>query len=148
MKKIILCFLFLIPTVTFANIIAECESPKGYAYYPFYGVIPDEKSGWDTDGFSTGVYRLILNDDQSFDVVFSNSNGQYVSAVQDGAEVIPFSMDENQISLMVVYMGNAIEVFSFVKDNAGRKELIFTQTKTGIVPKVAAYRGSCSRLDI
>ena len=61
MKKIILCFLFLIPTVTFANIIAECESPKGYAYYPFYGVIPEEKSGWDTDGFSTGVYRLILN---------------------------------------------------------------------------------------
>mgnify|MGYP007020173649 FL=1 len=136
------------PTISFASIIAECESPKGHAYYPFYGAIPKDKSGWDTDGFSTGVYRLILNNDQSFDVVFSNSNGQYVSALQDGAEVMPFSMDENQISLMVVYMGNAIEVFSFVKDNAGNKEIIFTQIKTGMIPKVAAYRGRCSKLEI
>jgi len=45
-------------------------------------------------------------------------------------------------------MGDVVETFSFINNNAGNNELIFTQTKTKFLPKVAAYRAKCSQLDL
>ena len=147
MKKLLL-LLFLIPNLALSETIATCESPKGYAYYPFAGNVPEAGSGWDTDGFTGAVYKLTQDDNGNFDVIFSSTGGQYVSAIQDGGNVAPFSFDENQISIVVLYIGSVVETFSFIKNNAGNNELILTQTKTKIFPKAAAYRGRCSQLDL
>ena len=147
MKKLLL-LLFFLPNLALSETIATCESPKGYAYYPFAGNIPEAGSGWDTDGFTGGVYKLTQDDNGNFDVIFSNTGGQFVSAIQDGGNVGAFSFDENQISIVVLYIGSVVETFSFIKNNAGNNELILTQTKTKIFPKAAAYRGKCSQLDL
>ncbi len=147
MKKLLI-LLFFLPNLALSEIIATCENPKGYAYYPYFGLIPKADSGWDTDGFTGSVYKLTQDDNGNFDVIFTNTRGQYVSAIEDGGSVAPFSFDENQISIIVLYMGSVVEAFSFVKDNDGNNELIFTQTKTKMVPKASAYRGKCSQLDL
>ena len=147
MKKLLL-LLFFLPNLAFSEIIATCENPQGYAYYPFFGFITEADSGWDTDRFTGGVYKLTQDDSGNFDVIFTNKGGQFVSAIQDGGSVAPFSFDENQISIIVLYMGSVVETFSFIKNNVGNFELIFTQTKTKIIPKASAYRAKCSQLDL
>ena len=147
MKKLLL-LLFFLPNLALSEIIATCENPKGYAYYPYFGLIPKADSGWDTDGFTGGVYKLTQDDNGNFDVIFTGKGGQVVSAIQDGGSVAPFSYGENQISILVLYRGSVVETFSFIKNNAGNNKLILTQTKTKIFPKAAAYRGRCSQLDL
>ena len=147
MKKLLL-LLFFLPNLALSEIIATCENPKGYAYYPYFGLIPKADSGWDTDGFTGSVYKLTQDDNGNFDVIFTGKGGQVVSAIQDGGSVAPFSYGENQISILVLYRGSVVETFSFIKNNAGNNELILTQTKTKIFPKAAAYRGRCSQLDL
>ena len=95
-------------------------------------------------GFTGGVYRLTQDDNGNFDVIFTGKGGQFISAIQDGGSVAPFSYDKNQISILVLYMGSVVETFSFIKNNEGNNELILTQTKTRISPKAASYRAKCS----
>ena len=147
MKKLIL-LLFFLPNLVLSETIATCENPKGYEYYPFAGNVPKSGSGWDEGGFTGGTYRLTQDDNGNFDVVFTSKAGQFVSATNDGGRVAPFSLDENQISIIVLYMGSVVETFSFINNNAGNNELILTQTKTKFIPKVAAYRARCSQLDL
>jgi hypothetical protein len=147
-KQLLLLLLFFFPHLAFAETIATCENPKGYEYYPFAGSVPESGSGWDEGGFTGGTYRLTQDDEGNLDVIFTNNSGQFVSALNDGGSVVPFSFDENQISVIVLYMGSVVETFSFINNNAGLNELIFTATKTQFIPKVAAYRASCSQLDL
>jgi hypothetical protein len=146
-KKLLL-LLFFLPNLALSETIATCENPQGYAYFPFSGNAPEADSGWFTDGFTGGVYRLTQDDNGNFDVIFTGKGGQFISAIQDGGSVAPFSYDENQISILVLYMGSVVETFSFIKNNEGNNELILTQTKTKIFPKAASYRAKCSQLDL
>ena len=150
MKKqfLLILLLFFLPHLAFAETIATCENPKGYEYYPFAGSVPISGSGWDEGGFTGGTYRLTQDDKGNLDVIFTNNSGQFVSALNDGGTVMPFSFDQNRVSVMVLYMGSVVETFSFINNNAGVNELIFTQTKTQFIPKVAAYRANCSQLDL
>ncbi|MBT4109813.1 MAG: hypothetical protein HOJ40_01020 [Flavobacteriaceae bacterium] len=147
-KLLLLLLLFFLPHLAFAETIATCENPKGYEYYPFAGSVPESGSGWSQGGFTGGTYRLTQDDKGNFDVIFTSKAGQFVSASNDGGSVAPFSLDKNQISIIVLYMGDVVETFSFINNNAGNNELIFTQTKTKFLPKVAAYRAKCSQLDL
>jgi hypothetical protein len=147
-KPLLLILIFFLPHFVFAETIATCENPKGFEYYPYAASVPESGSGWDEGGFTGGTYRLTQDDKGNLDVIFTNNSGQFVSALNDGATVAPFSIDENQISVVVFYMGSVVETFSFITNNAGNNELILTQTKTKFIPKVAAYRAGCSQLDL
>tara|TARA_Y100000385_G_C12621771_1_gene437329 strand:+ start:143 stop:511 length:369 start_codon:yes stop_codon:yes gene_type:complete len=118
-KQLLFIIFFFLSNLTFATTIATCENPKGYEYYPFAGSVPESGSGWDEGGFTGGVYRLTQDDEGNLDVIFTNNSGQFVSALNDGATVIPFSLDVNQISVIVLYMGSVVETFSFINNNAG-----------------------------
>ena len=147
MKKLLL-LLFFLPHLAFAETISTCENPKGYEYYPFAGSVPESGSGWSQGGFTGGTYRLTQDDKGNFDIIFTNKKGQFVSARNDGGNVALFSIDENQVSFVVLYIGSVVETFSFINNNAGKNELMFTQTKAMVIPKVAAYRAKCSQLDL
>ena len=147
MKKLLL-LLFFLPNLVLSETIATCENPKGYEYYSFSGVVPESGSGWDEGGFTGGTYRLTRDDKGDFDIIFTNKTGQFVSARNDGGNVALFSIDENQVSFVVLYIGSVVETFSFINNNAGKNELMFTQTKAMVIPKVAAYRAKCSQLDL
>tara|TARA_B110000238_G_C15965170_1_gene369217 strand:- start:198 stop:716 length:519 start_codon:yes stop_codon:yes gene_type:complete len=147
-KQLLILLIFFLPHLVFAEIIATCENPKGYEYFAFAGNVPKSDSGWHEGGFKGGIYRLIQDANGGFDVVFTTKTGQFLSATNDGGSVAPFSLDENQISIIVLYMGSVVETFSFINDNAGINKLILTQTKTKFIPKIAAYETTCSQLDL
>ena len=100
MKKLLL-LLFFLPNLAFSETIATCENPKGYEYYPFSGSVPEASSGWDKGGFTGGTYRLTQDDKGNFDVIFTSKAGQFVSALNDGGSVAPFSLDKNHALVSV-----------------------------------------------
>jgi hypothetical protein len=148
MKKLLL-LLFFLPNLAFSEIIAVCENPEGHAYYPFSGLMNKADSGWTKDKITGGITQLVQDNSGKFDILVLDASKTIYSSTQDGGVVLPFAYDNNQVSVMVVFMGETVETYSFIKDNSGNIEFLMTQNKAaGIIPKITAFRGECSYLDL
>ncbi|WP_416651154.1 hypothetical protein [Candidatus Pseudothioglobus sp. Uisw_086] len=155
MKKILLIFVLLLPNIALSNIIVKCENIQGYSYYPFSGLVPKSENGWDSNGFTGGFYRLTQDYKGSLDVVFLDDEGQPISTseniqssftfVFNDGKVAAFSVDQNQVSIIVLYMGSIVEKFTFLKDTSRKEELMVDKAK--IIPKILDYRSSCSEIN-
>ena len=154
MRKILL-ILLLLPNIALSKIIVKCENIQGYYYYPFSGLVPESENGWNSNGFIGRFYRLTQDYEGSLDVVFLNEEGQPISTseniqssftfVFDDGKVAALSIDQSQISIIVLYMGSIVEKFTFLKDSSGKEELMVDKAK--IIPEILDYRTSCSEIN-
>ena len=149
MKKLLFLFLIM-PQLLSANTIANCQSPKGYAYFPYVGMSSKDMSNkWEKDGVSNGIFQLVQKDTGEFDIQFVDASKLIISSKDDGGKVLPFSDTKNQIGILVIYPGKVVETYTFIKNLSGENEFLMTQSKVNVaIPKTSVYRGTCTFLDI
>ena len=125
-----------------AGVIAECGASEGYAYYFSGLLVSEEDAGWQRDKISTGSVSIVELDGD-LDVIFSDATGRTKSSRANGAEVFPVgnNVDEEIISVMVLYVGRVIEVYTY---NAKAKKLILVQQKIDdLVNKASIMVSDC-----
>lgn len=146
MKKI-LFFLFLIPNLVLSATIATCENPEGHAYFPYAGMSPKDMAGWDKDKISNGKTQLDIIDGK-FDIKFLDASKMMISAKEDDGDVFLYSISEKEIGVVVMYLGKAVEAYSFIKENDGKLIYTMVQSKANIfIPKASVMKGTCSYID-
>ena len=147
-KIITLCLIFF-SNFSYSEILATCEKPSGHAYFAYAGMNDKKISGWDKDKISNGLTQLEYNNGK-FDIQFVDATKQIISARDtDGADVFPFAYTDEMIGVNVVYMGRAIETYSFIKEKSGKLVYTYTATKVNaMVPKATVMVGTCSLINV
>ena len=150
MKKIILVgFLILILSkLAFAGeeIIAHGENPQGKCYFPYSGLVSKKDAGWQNHSITNGVFAVAVSDG-NLDVRFVDAAKRIRSSRADGGQVTILNKGESEISVLVYYPKNAIEVYTFYIDKDGEKKFILTQVRGGEnipITKSAILYGSCN----
>ena len=147
MMRLILLAL-LLPHLSYAATIANCQNPEGHAYFPYAGMSPQNMTGWDKDKVTGGITQLVQEENGEFDIQFVDASQQIVSSKEDGAKIVLFAITESSIGLAAIYFGQVIETYTFIKDLSGKNEYLMTQSKVGVmIPKAGVMRGTCSFID-
>ena len=147
-------FLFLI-LLTFSSIshavdIASCSNPKGKGYYPEFGLIDKENSGWEDEKITGGITKLSKIGKDEYDILFVDTRNQIFSSREDGGIVIMLNRGKNVVSFLVVYPGQTADIYTFLKNNSGSLEYINVLSRAGdAVPITKAHimRGDCDYID-
>lgn len=156
MTKLLLVTIFLFSSGSaFGQIIAQCSSPKGYAYYPNMGLVPEKSegglaAGWVEDSISNGIVQLNKVDDANYDISFVDATKRISSSVGDGGGVLKVANGQDSASFLVIYPGKTVEVFTFIKDRSGKYEYTHITSRAGDeVPiiKSSVMRGDCQAID-
>lgn len=149
MKKIIsIGFLILsLSQLAFAGeeIIAHGENPQGKCYFPYSGLVTKKAAGWQDDSITNGVFEVAVSDGK-LDVRYIDAAKRVMSSRADGGQVTVLNKGENEVSVLVYYPKNAIEVYTFYIDKEGKKKFILTQSRGGenvLITKSAILTGSC-----
>jgi hypothetical protein len=139
-----------------ARAYVECVSKgpcnlqkQGHAFYPRAGLIAtnDDAGQWIDDAISGGGVTLAQLSEKDFDILFTDSSGRVVSALQDGGVVVFIGAANKAISVAVSYPSTTVvETYTFLRNADGKAEVIWTSNKGGGAPilKAAAYRADCS----
>lgn len=149
MKKIILVgFLFLIlskPVYADEYVIARGENPKGKTYFAYTGLVPKKDTGWQDNGIKNGVFEVVISNG-NLDVRYVDAAKRIMSSVTDGGQVTILNRGKNEISVLVHYPKNGIEVYSFYVDKEGKNKFILTQARGGEsvpITQSSIFVGSC-----
>lgn len=146
MKKIYLLFTTILFSVNAysANQIATCSSPKGYTYYPAYGLVPPNKSGWQDDAITNGKVFLSENGGK-YDISYTDSSSRgTTSSIQDGATTLILRKTNSDVQVLVSYPNDTTEIYTFWRTTDGRYQYSQLQNKSGSIPKSSVLVGSCS----
>jgi hypothetical protein len=128
-------------TYTFAT----CGESAGYGFYPRAGLAASqpEAGKWIPDALTGGGFSLTENEGK-FDILARDSSGRVFSSTQDGAKVLAVGSTDKSLSVIVSYP-NLIETYTFLRNAEGEAEVLWSTNKWGTpIPKIAAYRASCS----
>lgn len=132
MKHLIVTFAcFAIAAVSQAQELATCTSPKGYANYAQKGIVPKKNAGWAEDKITGGITTLRQLGPDDFDILFVDATKSIISAKQDGGLVKLVRAGESDMTFLVLYPGNAIELFTFMRDDAGNNVMHQLSSKGG-----------------
>jgi hypothetical protein len=137
----------IISTEAFAREIAICGASSGYGFYPKAGLAAlDQGAGeWHSDGIKDGRFTLTEIDKDKFDLLVTDATGAVYSATQDGAAVVLIGVTDKSLSVVVTYPNTYVETYTFIRTEDGQTEAMWTSNKWGtLIPKVGAYRASCS----
>jgi hypothetical protein len=130
-----------------AETIAVCGASAGYSYFAESPLMRDD-AGWQEDGLSQGRFSIVATERGKFDILFTDATGEVVSSVQDGGHVFLTGYTEEAVAFMVVYPFTSTETY-VVWRFGGEVEAVWSSAKYGTpIPKLGAYRASCSFLDI
>lgn len=148
--KINLCafiLVLLLSSMAFANeeIIAYGENPQGKSYFAYTGLVSKKDSGWQYNGIKNGVFEVAVSNG-SLDIRYVDSAKRIKSSLADGGQVTILNRGESEISVLVHYPKNGIEVYSFYVDKEGKNKFILTQTRAGEnvpIAQSSIYVGSC-----
>jgi hypothetical protein len=149
MRKTILAvfFMLIISKVAFAEeyIIAHGENPKGKSYFAYTGMVAKKDSGWKNNGIKNGIFEVVLNNNK-LDIRYVDAAKRIVSSASDGGQVTLLNKGKNEISILVNYPKNGIEVYSFYVDKDGKNKFILTQSRGGEnvpIAQSSIFEGSC-----
>lgn len=150
MKKIILVgfFIIILSKLVFADedIIAHGENPKGKTYFPYIGLLSKGDSGWKDNNITNGIFEVAVSNG-NLDVRYVDASKRIMSSRADGGQVSILNKEDNEVSVLVYYPKNAIEVYTFYIDKDGKKAFILTQARGGEnvpITQSSIYTGSCS----
>ncbi|WP_225764174.1 hypothetical protein [Stenotrophomonas sp. Marseille-Q4652] len=150
MKLASALFLTLLSSGACAADIASCSNPSGKGYYPEKGIISAQDSGWEDERITNGITKLVRQADGGYDVLFVDVRNEIVSALQDGALVVPLNRGEDVFSVLVVYPGKTAEVYTFLRTTSGKLEYIHTLSRAGdsvFISKASVMRGDCAYIN-
>lgn len=142
----------MLSTGAFARNVAICGASQGYGFYPKVGLAAADQAGewqgtlgWQTDGIKDGRFTLTQIAKDKFDLLVIDTTGAIYSATQDDATVILIGVTDKSLSIVVTYPNTYVETYTFLRNDDGQAEVMWTSNKWGtIIPKVGAYRASCS----
>ena len=68
-------FYICAPIVHAVEVIAECGSINGHAFYPARGLVPDDKSGWGEDKITGGNVIFIRESSGDINIIMKTAAG-------------------------------------------------------------------------
>lgn len=143
--------LLLVGSQAFAEVIASCSDPKGYAQYHFHSAVPKKQSGLQKDAISGGLTTLRRLDNGEYDILIVDARSQVISFRQDGGKIMLLRRGASDATFLVVFPGMAIELYTFYVDADGGKRFDILQSKGGDgmpVHKSALMSGLCSEINL
>ena len=129
-----------------ANVITTCGESNGYGAYLSNGNLGPQ-GDFRKDGFkgSKIVFEATHNADTGetkVDVVFYNSGTPY-RASEDGAVYLMNHNPTNNTWMVLATAKTFLETYLFYLDNAGRGEVVWTNSRSGGTPKAVLMRAKC-----
>lgn len=120
----------VLSTVASAEVLMTCHEPMGKLY-----VVGE---GWVDDGYTGGVFQLVL-DGEDYDIFVTDANGTR-SSKADGAVIIVTEKTGNAITLVAAFP-RALETYLF---DFSAKQMIHTKQKISVGPsRGGVYRAKC-----
>ncbi len=113
-----------------ATELATCSSLKGHSYYPNVALNP-EKGGWTPDGITGGVTTLKQLADNEFDILYIDVTKSIRSSKQEGALIRLLRKGASDMTFLVFYPGNSVEIYTFTQERSGKKTLTVLTNKGG-----------------
>lgn len=148
MKNIAAIFALLAASGTaFSQDLATCSAPAGYAYFPLRGLLTAKDAGWETDKISAGVFTLRKVGDSDYDILYVDATKRVYSTKSDGGAVRLLRSGENEMAFISFYPGSTIEIYTFLRDNAGASQVGILTSKGGdglVQYKQSAMIAACS----
>ena len=144
----LLCMLIFTSVNTVnAKVIAQCGESKGYAAYLSNGVVGSQ-GDFTKDGF--GGSKIVLEASQNadsgkteVDIIFSNAGTPY-RASKDGPVYLINHNPTNNTWMILAIANTYLDTYLFYLDNAGRGEVVWTNSRSGGTPKAVLMRAKCS----
>jgi hypothetical protein len=136
---------------SFAQTIASCSSPEGYAYYHHTDLVPKEKSGFEKDKITGGLTSLQQLSKGELDVLYVDTRKTIISSKQDGARIALLRRGSSDVTVLVWSPNASIELYTFYRDSAGNARFDILSSKGGDampIHKSAVMTGLCSELNL
>ncbi len=143
--------ILIFSSLSLAEDIASCSSPKGKAYYFEYGLVDKKNAGWvENEKISTGITKLTKTGENEYDILFVDTRKKIISSKEDGGSVLMVSRGKNIASFLVIYPGKTTEIYTFIKTNSGVNEFINITSRASdavLINKASLMRGDCDYID-
>jgi len=129
-----------------AKVIATCGESNGYGAYLRNGNLGPQ-GNFKKDGFrgSKIVFEAEQDADSGktkVDVIFYNS-GQPYRASKDGQVYLMNHNPTNNTWMILAITKTYLDTYLFYLDNAGRGEVVWTNSRSGGTPKAVLMRAKC-----
>ena len=135
---------FFAPSVSFAEDVAVCGNSTGKSYFADREMNPHETIGW-TDDKMTGKFTFKKNDDGTLDLLYLDSTGSIKSSIAEGAKIVPASISDDAVSIVVLYPNSLVSSYTFQILNNKKMQVMWTQNKVETpFPKISAMVADCS----
>jgi hypothetical protein len=127
------------------QIVTQCNQITGKSYY----VSPDDK--WQDDGMTGGTFTIVREDDKSYDVIIKDASATAFTAKGDGGAITPLKEEGGNITILVIYPLNVIEIYQLTLDSNGSGVLLFSTVKNGVgtidhpVTKGSLFTAACNK---
>lgn len=136
------------PAVAAQQTLAVCGPMAGMAFYPFSGRLSDKEHGWVKDAISSGRTTLVKTDAAKYDLLFLDATGTIKSAIHEGGSVSKVRQGAADYTFLVSYPGRVIEIYTFLVDKAGKRQVLYLTSKGADYPihKGAIMVGECDQI--
>jgi hypothetical protein len=129
-----------------AKVITTCGESNGYGAYLRNGNLGPQ-GNFNKDGFkgSKIVFEANQNADTGktkVDVIFYNSGKPY-RASKDGGVYLMNHNPTNNTWMVLATAKTYLDTYLFYLDNAGRGEVVWTNSRSGGTPKAVLMRAKC-----
>ena len=140
----------LIAGNAFAQAVAVCSNPEGYAYYHHTANVQKKDSGFQKDKISGGLFTLQRLENGDFDVLYVDIRKQITSSRQDGGTILLLRRGANDATFLVAYQGKSVELYTFYLDagNVRRFDLIQSRGGDALIHKSSVMTGICSEMNL
>jgi len=146
MKIIIFILIALSLNNAHSKTIANCSSPSGYSFYPYIGLTTKNDYGWTEDKIS-GLRITLKLQDNELDILYVDARDTVTSSLGSGAKIIPIIDSDNYFSVLNIWPGRAVGIYTFWKNKDNQYKFSLTQVKSGFIPKSSMTVGECSFID-
>ena len=138
--------LTILPISADAKVITTCGESNGYGAYLSNGNLGPQ-GNFKKDGFSGSKIVFEENQDADtgetkVDVIFYNSGTPY-RASKDGGVYLMNHNPTNNTWMVLATAKTYLETYLFYLDNAGRGEVVWTNSRSGGTPKAVIMRAKC-----
>lgn len=124
--------------------VAVCGASIGWSYFPQVGLMADDADGlgWGENAIPDGAFTLTLSDDNSFDLLFSDTLGGVHSARSDGAQVAVVGLTDVAISVIVAYP-RLVETYTFMNSETGPEAMWTSNKFDTLILNASLFRAPC-----
>lgn len=128
-------------TVGFAQKIADCKNPTGYALY-HHSSDKDKKLDFERDGITGGMLSIVRTRDKKFDLIVVDSRRRITSMMQDGGDFVLLRKGETDATFLLFFPNSSIELYTLWLDPKGNARLDMLQSRGGDLTLLSQHKSS------